>query len=63
MKLLRRLKAKLLNTFLADCPKCHKHFYGHEEYAEQIKIGHKTYRILCPTCHTSLNASKAPKNP
>lgn len=50
MKLLRIIKARLFNTFVTDCPKCHKHFYGFHDYAKSIKIDHIQYRIVCHEC-------------
>lgn len=50
IKTLRRFKAKLLGTFVGDCPLCHKHFYGHKGFALQTKINGITYRIICQEC-------------
>lgn len=51
IKLLRKLRAKLNQTFVTDCPKCGKHFYGHEDYKQHIRIGNKQYRYICHRCH------------
>lgn len=48
--MLRKLKAWALNTFVADCPRCHKHFYGHQQHSHQVKDGHKHYRYVCGKC-------------
>lgn len=50
-KLLKIMRAKLNNTFVADCPKCHKHFYGFNKFGQDIKIDGVHFRIVCHTCH------------
>lgn len=49
MKLFRKIKAFLLRTFIADCPMCHRHFYG-GQHKEHIKSNGKHYRIICGPC-------------
>ena len=51
MKLMQKLKAKTLRTFVADCPVCHKHFYGNKDHQHQVTIAGKNYRIVCETCY------------
>lgn len=50
MKLFRKVKAFIMGTFVADCPVCHKHFYGHNGYHEHVRIKHKNYRFICNKC-------------
>lgn len=50
IKLFCKLKAFILRTFVTDCPKCHKHFYGHKRHGIQIKIDNVHYRIICDKC-------------
>lgn len=50
IKLLRLLRSKINLTFVTDCPVCHDHFYGWHKYAHNVKIGNKTYRIICHRC-------------
>lgn len=50
MKLLRKIKAKLLRTFVTGCPKCHRHFYGNEGHKHQVKIKQIHYRYVCGKC-------------
>lgn len=47
---MRKLLAKLLGTFVADCPVCHKHFYGFHKHRSQVMINKKHYRIVCHRC-------------
>lgn len=49
IKLLRKLIAFIRRTFVADCPKCHKHFYGFHDWIEQIMLD-KHYRYICHRC-------------
>lgn len=49
-KFLRRLKAFARQTFVTDCPVCHKHFYGIDAYKGYTKIGSRYYRIICHRC-------------
>lgn len=49
MKFLRKLKAKLMGTFVTSCPNCHKHFYGNELYHTSVKLD-KYYRYVCDEC-------------
>jgi hypothetical protein len=50
LKLLRKLLALLTNTFVADCPKCNKHFYGFHAYKEQVSLQNTHYRYVCHRC-------------
>lgn len=50
MKFFRKIKAALLRTFVADCPVCHNHFYGHKEHKHHVKVNNKHYRIICHKC-------------
>lgn len=49
-KILRKVRAKLNKTFLTNCPVCHRHFYGFDDYEEHVKINGKNYRIICHRC-------------
>ncbi len=53
-KLFKRLIAFLRGTFVADCPVCHKHFFGYHKYGTQINIRGKHYRIICHRCMVQL---------
>lgn len=53
-KIFRKLYASIRGTFIADCPKCHRHFYGSEGYATQVKLD-KHYRIVCLRCAQGKN--------
>ena len=46
----RRLIAYIRNTFVTDCPRCHRYFFGFHPYKEQIKIGEIHYRYVCHRC-------------
>lgn len=48
--MIHRVKAFFLRAFTAGCPVCHKHFYGHQAYEEQVRINNKHYRIICHRC-------------
>jgi uncharacterized C2H2 Zn-finger protein len=61
IKLWRKIVAFLSGTFVADCPKCHKHFYGFHDYAEHVKIEKKNYRIVCHRCSMELKALEEKK--
>jgi hypothetical protein len=50
IKLFRKIRAKMSGTFVTDCPVCHKHFYGFQDYEEQVTIHHIHYRIICHEC-------------
>lgn len=55
IKTLRKIRAKLSGTFVADCPRCYKHFYGWHAYASHISIKSSSgklnnYRIICHRC-------------
>lgn len=52
-KLYRQIKAKLMGTWVADCPVCHNHFYGNTNYGWQVRLKGKHYRIACPDCKHS----------
>lgn len=54
MKLLRKLIAILSLTFVADCPVCHKHFYGFHNHMQQVRVNGRHYRIICHRCVKSL---------
>jgi hypothetical protein len=47
---MRKIIALIFRTFVTECPHCRKHFYGFHKYAEQVKIGHIHYRIVCHRC-------------
>ena len=49
-KTLRKIIAKLRGTFVSDCPLCHMHFCGYHNYAEQVNVNGKHYRIICHRC-------------
>ena len=53
-KLIRKLRAVFNRTFVADCPACHKHFYGFNDYAEHVKLENKHYRLVCHRCKPSV---------
>lgn len=50
---LRKLLAFILMTFVEDCPKCHKHFYGFNKHLTQVKLD-RHYRIVCHRCAKQL---------
>lgn len=55
IKVLRKLRAKLNNTFSVDCPRCHKHYYGYQGHKEQVKVKNQDgkmihYRYVCFRC-------------
>lgn len=50
LRLLIKIRALINNTFVADCPRCHKHFYGFHKYGQQIKIDGVHYRYVCHRC-------------
>lgn len=47
---MRKLIAFIRRTFVTDCPVCHLHFFGFHNYAENVKIDGKMYRIVCHRC-------------
>jgi len=49
-KWVRKIVAKVMLTFISDCPHCHKHFLGRHHYREQVRIGNTHYRIICHRC-------------
>lgn len=59
MKKLHRFIAFINRTFVADCPVCHKHFYGHQAYETQVVINQKHYRIVCHRCKELSSGKKA----
>ena len=50
IRLFRRFIAFINGTFVADCPRCHKHFYGFHQHGVQLKINGVHYRIVCHRC-------------
>jgi hypothetical protein len=50
IRLFRRIVAFFSFTFVADCPICHKHFYGFHKHGVQVKIRDVHYRIVCHRC-------------
>lgn len=52
---IRKIIAKIMNTFVADCPVCHKHFYGFHKHQANIVLNNKNYRIVCHRCATKEN--------
>jgi len=58
MRTLRKILAFLMRTFVADCPVCHKHFYGHHRYETNKVINRKNYRIICHRCVHRIEAAK-----
>lgn len=55
----RRLFAKLLRTFVADCPRCHQHFYGRHPHGKSVRIDGVNYRIVCHRCVPALPEPQA----
>lgn len=51
------MKMKLIaffrRTTVADCPKCHKHFYLKDGLQSHITINHVNYRYICHRCHNA----------
>ena len=49
-KMMRKAIAKIRGTFVADCARCHSHYYGFHDHATQVKFDNKHYRIVCHRC-------------
>lgn len=45
-----RFIALVRRTFVTDCPRCFKYFYGFNKYALQVIFGEQAYRIVCHKC-------------
>lgn len=50
IKLIRKIRAALNKTFVTECPKCFKHFYGFHDYKQHVKISKVHYRYICHRC-------------
>lgn len=48
-KILKRVKAWITGTFVAECPKCHESFLGTEKHHHSVKL-EKHYRYVCDKC-------------
>ena len=57
-KVIRNVRAKLSRTFVTDCPKCYKHFYGFNQWEQHIRLDNISYRYVCHRC-----AEEAKKQP
>lgn len=55
MRIFHRLLAAILFRFWTQCPRCLKHFGGHQRYAKHVAFKGEnklivTYRYVCPKC-------------